>query len=204
MSLVGSQHSADTAQIQRRLLKRNVLWDSQAPSVQTAAVFENERYMPLIGWSANNLMPTDRRHFSGPNGSDTTSFPNVPLEPGTPREVHLQFHLALQVIEVWLCIHVCAYNCEVCTPSTCLVLLLGSIKMVYESLCFATCFRNTSNAFGDDAGWQWEGAWEVETVGNTDAGGWAYSLNWPLMRYPPDSVRVQTSLIFLYCLFVAV
>lgn len=74
--------------------ERIILCGLQAPSVQTVAVFENERYMPLIGWSTNNLMPTDRRRFSGPNRSDTTSFPNVPLEPGTPRGVRLPSHVA--------------------------------------------------------------------------------------------------------------
>lgn len=39
------------------------------------------------------------------------------------------------------------------------------------------------------AGWQWEGAWEVDKSGNTDKDGWAYGLNFPLLPFPPTSVH---------------
>jgi vacuolar protein sorting-associated protein 13A/C len=49
-------------------------------------VFENERYIPIRGWSSRNLTPLDRRRFS--YGRDqaindsTTAFPRVPLPNG--------------------------------------------------------------------------------------------------------------------------
>jgi vacuolar protein sorting-associated protein 13A/C len=45
-------------------------------------VFENERFLPLRGWSSGNLLPTDRKRYSGPGGRTTTEFPVVTLEPG--------------------------------------------------------------------------------------------------------------------------
>ena len=50
--------------------------------MEVDAVFENERLLPLRGWSASNLLPTDRRRFSGPRGSNTTTFPNISLPAG--------------------------------------------------------------------------------------------------------------------------
>lgn len=45
-------------------------------------MFENERLMPLRGWSAGNLLPTDRKRYSGPGGRNGSDFPVVALEPG--------------------------------------------------------------------------------------------------------------------------
>lgn len=46
-------------------------------------MFENERLMPLRGWTAGNLLPTDRKRFSGSGGVNTSDFPVVNLESGT-------------------------------------------------------------------------------------------------------------------------
>ena len=49
-------------------------------------VFENERYIPIRGWSSRNLTPLDRRRFSRGRdqaiGDSTTEFPKVPLPAG--------------------------------------------------------------------------------------------------------------------------
>jgi vacuolar protein sorting-associated protein 13A/C len=44
-------------------------------------VFENERYLPLRGWSPSNLLATERRRYSRA-GQSYSIFPNVPLPPG--------------------------------------------------------------------------------------------------------------------------
>ncbi|GIL84698.1 hypothetical protein Vretifemale_13315, partial [Volvox reticuliferus] len=44
-------------------------------------VYENERFIPLLGWSSNNLLPTERRRYSR-HGHSYSSFPLVPLPPG--------------------------------------------------------------------------------------------------------------------------
>jgi len=49
-------------------------------------VFENERYIPIRGWSSRNLTPLDRRRFSRGRdqaiGDSTTEFPKIPLPNG--------------------------------------------------------------------------------------------------------------------------
>lgn len=37
------------------------------------ALFENERYSPISGWSKRGLMPTDRGNFSNDDGSESFS-----------------------------------------------------------------------------------------------------------------------------------
>ncbi len=54
----------------------------QAPTQQEVSVFENERFMPLRGWSPNFLLPTDRSRYTGPRGQEGATFPQVGLEPG--------------------------------------------------------------------------------------------------------------------------
>lgn len=44
-------------------------------------VYENQRYMPLRGWGAGNLLPTERKRYSRAGHSYST-FPLVPLPPG--------------------------------------------------------------------------------------------------------------------------
>ncbi|GLI59136.1 hypothetical protein VaNZ11_000961, partial [Volvox africanus] len=50
-----------------------------APAEEEA--YENERFIPLLGWSSNNLLPTERRRYSR-HGQSYSSFPLVPLPPG--------------------------------------------------------------------------------------------------------------------------
>ena len=51
---------------------------SRGGEVRQAEVFENERYMPLMGWAAKFLLPTDRDRFSvGRN--DTEGGPDFPV-----------------------------------------------------------------------------------------------------------------------------
>lgn len=45
-------------------------------------MFENERFMPLRGWSSACLLPTDRSRYTGPRGSNSDTFPQIGLEPG--------------------------------------------------------------------------------------------------------------------------
>lgn len=45
-------------------------------------MFENERFMPLRGWSSACLLPTDRARYTGPRGSNSDAFPQIGLEPG--------------------------------------------------------------------------------------------------------------------------
>lgn len=45
-------------------------------------VFENERYVPLLGWSSHNLLPTERKRFSKRSGgSSSHEFPTIVLPP---------------------------------------------------------------------------------------------------------------------------
>ena len=54
----------------------------QPQPVQEVAVFENERFMPLRGWNSSNLLPTDRKRYSGPGGQNTSDFPILNLDSG--------------------------------------------------------------------------------------------------------------------------
>lgn len=58
---------------------------AQSPPVEEE-VFENERFLPLRGWSSRNLLPTDRHRFSGgrnqPAAESTTGFPKIHLPDG--------------------------------------------------------------------------------------------------------------------------
>ena len=57
----------------------------QPQRAEQVAVFENERFLPLRGWSSGNLLPTDRKRYSGPGSRNATEFPSVALEPGELR-----------------------------------------------------------------------------------------------------------------------
>lgn len=66
-----------------RILQR----DAQAAAAAGTAeeeVFENERYMPIRGWaSRGNLLPAERRRYSGRDGGRSANdFPSPPLPPG--------------------------------------------------------------------------------------------------------------------------
>lgn len=61
---------------------REILSDLQPQTTEQVAVFENERLLPLRGWSASNLLPTDRKRYSGPSGRNGSDFPVITLEPG--------------------------------------------------------------------------------------------------------------------------
>ena len=49
-------------------------------------VFENERFLPIRGWSSGNLLPTDRRRYSHgrqqPAAGSTSDFPRIQLPDG--------------------------------------------------------------------------------------------------------------------------
>ena len=57
---------------------------SRAFDVREVEVFENERYVPIMGWSAKGLLPTDRRRFTvGRNDTEgMPEFPVLRLPPG--------------------------------------------------------------------------------------------------------------------------
>lgn len=68
--------------------------------MRQAEVFENERYMPMMGWGAKFLLPTDRRHYSI-GRKDTgggLDFPDLPLPAGVAPHRLLHRHSALVVL----------------------------------------------------------------------------------------------------------
>ena len=38
------------------------------------------------------------------------------------------------------------------------------------------------------AGWEWEGAWQMDLSGNVDKDGWGYASDFTLMGFPPQKV----------------
>lgn len=65
-------------------------------------VFENERYMPIRGWSSRNLLPTDRSRFThgrSQGAQSTTEFPKVHLPDGEP-PVAIPFKLCTRYLEL--------------------------------------------------------------------------------------------------------
>ena len=43
-------------------------------------------------------------------------------------------------------------------------------------------------------GWEWEGAWQVDTSGFTDKDGWSYATDFGLMTFPPRQVSIIATL----------
>ena len=72
-------------------------------------MFENERFLPLRGWSSGNLLPTDRKRFSGPGGRNSTDFPVVTLGPGVHNTELRMLHLLM------VCWHD-SFGLKRCTP----------------------------------------------------------------------------------------
>ena len=54
-------------------------------------IFENERYIPIRGWSSNNLNPlTDRKRYSLGRSSGSRSVSEIPKLPLEEGDFHLR------------------------------------------------------------------------------------------------------------------
>ena len=152
-------------------------------------MFENERFMPMRGWAAANLLPTDRRRFSGPSSQTSSDFPVVNAGRGVLPPLPADLCL--------LIIHCCLGNTASVSHVVPLMLqqAAGKMCMVWpdaprhrQQLLWDAHETESDNSLRCPTGWQWEGAWEVESAGNVDKDGWAYALNFPLLQYPPPVV----------------
>ena len=57
---------------------------SSGADVTEEQIFEHERFMPLVGWSSKNLLPTERNRYSRyEDASQSTNvFPQIRLSDG--------------------------------------------------------------------------------------------------------------------------
>lgn len=148
-------------------------------------VFEYERYVPLRGWSADNLRGLDPHRYSrqrdGRRGTDT--FPKVPL----PQVRGLAVAAAAAAAgngcccmhastSMWLC-SACArrHACTCSMPHQMHARMPGTHK----------ASSRAPRLHPHAQGWEWEGPWEVETTGNVDADGWAYGFDVGQLSWPP-------------------